>query len=180
MYHTKYVASLSSKYNVPLLTASDVPACGNRKSVNIKDKSQRLTRGDCFVDPVESFADDEFDFEKNLALFDKQAVFDEINRCMGSSGAACNAGRVDAKYKCDENVLQGATAVYRQIKVSGDGATKEYVTDSGLVVPSVTLALRERFFAVAELSGYGKDRLIEMVGRSASEMVLQLLGGVNR
>lgn len=33
----------------------------------------------CFGSPLDSSISKDFDFEKNLALFDKQAVFDEIN-----------------------------------------------------------------------------------------------------
>lgn len=33
----------------------------------------------CFGSPLDSSITKDFDFEKNLALFDKQAVFDEIN-----------------------------------------------------------------------------------------------------
>lgn len=33
----------------------------------------------CFGSPLDSTINKEFDFEKNLALFDKQAVYDEIN-----------------------------------------------------------------------------------------------------
>jgi enhancer of mRNA-decapping protein 3 len=32
----------------------------------------------CFGTPVERYMDEEFDFEKNLALFDKRAVFQEL------------------------------------------------------------------------------------------------------
>jgi len=153
---------------------------------------------DCFAVSVDSFVDDEFDFEKNLALFDKRAVFDKIDRkreLAGSttptSAAAVGSSSprpADAKYRCDENVLPRRKAVYRQILVSNAADTTaaaavtsvEYVTDSGLVVPSVQPALRSRLITAAVRSGFDRGRQIEMVGRSAAEMVLQLLGGGNR
>jgi len=148
---------------------------------------------DCFAVPIDSIVDDEFDFEKNLALFDKRAVFDKIERqreLAGSTTPTSSAATgsssphpTGGKYRCDENVLPSRKAVYRQILVSNptDEVTAcEYVTDSGLVVPSVQPALRNTLIAAAERNGFNRGRQIEMVGRSAAEMVLQLLGGGNR
>lgn len=150
---------------------------------------------DCFAVSVDSFVDDDFDFEKNLALFDKRAVFDKIERQRELAGSTtptlsaaaaggCSSPRpTDAKYRCDETVLPRRKAVYRQILVSsapGVVTSCEYVTDSGLVVPSVQAALRNRLIAAAVKNGFDRGRQIEMVGRSAAEMVLQLLGGGNR
>jgi len=146
---------------------------------------------DCFAVPIDSIVDDEFDFEKNLALFDKRAVFDKIERQREQAGmttptsqaATGSSSPRPAKYRCDENVLPRNKAVYRQIIVSNPTnvvAACEYVTDSGLVVPSVQPSLRNRLIAVAETHGFDRGRQIEMVGRSAAEMVLQLLGGGNR
>lgn len=148
---------------------------------------------DCFAVPIDSIVDDEFDFEKNLALFDKRAVFDRIERQRDIAGSTtptslaatgCSSPHLtDAKYRCDENVLPSNKAVYRQILVSNstDVVTAcEYVTDSGLVVPSVQQPLRNRLMDAAERNGFDRGRQVEMVGRSAAEMVLQLLGGGNR
>jgi len=149
---------------------------------------------DCFAVSVDSFVDDDFDFEKNLALFDKRAVFDTIERqrelagsttpTLSAAAAGSSSPRpTDAKYRCDENVLPRRKAVYRQILVSNstDVVTScEYVTDSGLVIPSVQPPLRNRLLAAAARNGFDQGRQIEMVGRSAAEMVLQLLGGGNR
>ena len=148
---------------------------------------------DCFAVPIDSIVDDEFDFEKNLALFDKRAVFDKIERqrelagsntptSMAAAGSS-SPRPADAKYRCDENVLPRSKAVYRQILASNPTdvvSACEYVTDSGLVVPSVQPALRNRLMAVAKRNGFDEGRQTEMVGRSAAEMVLQLLGGGNR
>jgi len=148
---------------------------------------------DCFAVPINSIVDDEFDFEKNLALFDKRAIFDKIEQQRELTGSTTPTSQAavgsssprpaDGKYRCDENVLPRSKAVYRQILVSkpNDTATAcEYVTDSGLVVPSVQPALRNRLLALAKRTGYDESRQTEMVGRSAAEMVLQLLGGGNR
>lgn len=54
----------------------------NKRENNKKDKGKWVKGWKdeaCFGSPLDSIIDKEFDFEKNLALFDKQAVYDEIN-----------------------------------------------------------------------------------------------------
>ena len=145
-------------------------------------RGRRQQREDCFSAPVDSFLGDDFDFEKNLALFDKKAVFEEIesNELQQQDFSSGQQKRV-AKYKHDENVLRSAPTVYRQIQVNGDSsASKSYVTDTGLQVPTISYQMRCKLFELAESNGLVKERQLEMIGRSASEMVMQLLGGVNR
>lgn len=52
--------------------------------------------------------------------------------------------------------------------------------DMGLLVPSVSLELRSQILQEATRCGFGWERQLEMLGRAASEMVLQLLGGCRR
>ncbi|XP_050400286.1 enhancer of mRNA-decapping protein 3 [Patella vulgata] len=132
-------------------------------------------RQDCFSAPVDSFIKD-FDFEKNLALFDKQAVFAEIENGFPEGSII---DKKPTKYRCDENVLTSGPVVLQQIKTPSTSG-KSYVTDSGLVVPSISADLRARLLNSAVSYGITLDRQVEMVGRSASEMVLQLLGGYHR
>ena len=47
-------------------------------------------------------------------------------------------------------------------------------------MPTISYELRTQLFTTAQKLGFREDRQIEMVGRSASEMVLQLLGGSTR
>jgi len=138
----------------------------------------------CFNAPLNSeLLDTEFDFEKNLALFDKQKVFDEINALSKSDHVKlvdCNKRGNTAKYRHDENVLSGGfIPLARQISVPCV-AEKEYVTDSGLTVPSVSVEFRKKLFENAEEVGFSLRVRLEMIGRAASEMVLQLLGGNHR
>ena len=88
----------------------------------------RKMREDCFSAPTDSFLD-EFDFEKNLALFDKQAVFEEIEKEIEEMGypKIIRPTNQPAKYRCDENVLQSDPVVYRQIKMNHT-AIKEFRT----------------------------------------------------
>ena len=57
-----------------------------------------------------------------------------------------NVRQPEPKYKSDENVLGGGVVTdYRQI-ITGEEEVgdRQFVTDSGLIVPSVSLQLRDR------------------------------------
>jgi enhancer of mRNA-decapping protein 3 len=72
---------------------------------------------------------EEFDFQKNLALFDKQAVFEEIENSMKPDIVRTAQGQKPTKYRHDENVIPSGPISYRQIEVKSEfmGAN-EYVT----------------------------------------------------
>jgi len=53
----------------------------------------------------------------------------------------------------------------------------QYFLDDGLVVPSITSELRWKLFNLVEENGLTTGRQNEIIGRAATEMVLQLLGG---
>ncbi|XP_077515541.1 enhancer of mRNA-decapping protein 3 [Amblyomma americanum] len=146
----------------------------------------------CFSAPVDATVlEQEFDFEKNLALFDKRAVFDEIDAALSRhtpfSDQPMQPGRAGGhmmvappSYRCDENVL-GGSALESMCRIRVPGRQEvDYVTDAGLLVPSVSLQLRQRILEGAVQCGYSTERQMEMLGRAASEMVLQLLGGCRR
>ncbi|XP_033751004.1 enhancer of mRNA-decapping protein 3-like [Pecten maximus] len=162
-------------------SASDVrkKSTTPRKIEGRNNKKQGMSREDCFSCPSDSVLQ-EFDFESNLALFDKKAVFEEIENTQPKT-VNLSEPKKPLKYRCDENVLASEPVVLQQIKVpTGHSNAKQFVTDEGLVVPSISYELRSRLFATAEKYGFKTDRQVEMVGRSASEMVLQLLGGSTR
>ncbi len=52
--------------------------------------------------------------------------------------------------------------------------------DSGLVVPTITYEVRSRLFEIADSKGFTATRRLDLIGRSTSEMVLQLIGGSHR
>ena len=83
---------------------------------NGHQRFQRKAADDWFSAPAYSILDD-FDFEKNLALFDKQAVFEEIETQGYPKIVRPSSTNQPAKYKCDENVLQSTPVIYRQIEV---------------------------------------------------------------
>ncbi|XP_069046799.1 enhancer of mRNA-decapping protein 3 isoform X2 [Lepisosteus oculatus] len=137
---------------------------------------------ECFGDGMEDSLDTDFDFEGNLALFDKAAVFSQIETSERRNGARSRGTpneRTPSRYRHDENILEAEPIVYRQITVPQHGG-KEYCTDSGLVVPSIPYELHKRLLSVAERHGLSLERRLEMAGVCASQMTLTLLGGPNR
>ncbi|KAG7155943.1 enhancer of mRNA-decapping protein 3-like [Homarus americanus] len=122
----------------------------------------------------------EFDFEKNLALFDKQAVIEEIQSL--KPDVVRQADRyTEKKYRCDENVLPSKPPVKRQIIVPTSGAAEViYANDSGLLVPSVSSDLRAALLSTANQHGLTNSRQLEMIGRAATEIILSLSGGSHR
>ncbi|XP_062327662.1 enhancer of mRNA-decapping protein 3-like [Osmerus eperlanus] len=168
---------------------------GGRGSAQVTPKKNGVKSGhvggqmrqrddECFGDGVDEGLDTDFDFEGNLALFDKAAVFSQID---GSDRHGNQRARprstpneqTQSRYRHDENILEVKPVVYRQISVPVHGG-KEYCTDSGLVVPSISYELHKQLVAVAERYGLSLERRLEMTGVCASQMALTLLGGPNR
>ncbi|KAB0804038.1 hypothetical protein PPYR_01008 [Photinus pyralis] len=131
----------------------------------------------CFGSPLENIGKD-FDFEKNLALFDKQAIWDEINSQKPDVVRQTDKKNGN-KYRHDENVLATVPTVYRQITVPKQEFC-EYVTDDGLIIPSISRSLRNKLWCAADVCGLSCERRIELMGRAAAEMTLQLIGGGHR
>ncbi|XP_060898237.1 enhancer of mRNA-decapping protein 3-like [Labrus mixtus] len=139
---------------------------------------------ECFGDGTDEDLDTDFDFEGNLALFDKAAVFSKID------GTNSHANRPQQHsthgtqhkpltYRHDENILEVKPVTYRQITGPQHGG-KEYCTDSGLVVPSIPYELHKRLLAAAERWGLSVERRLETIGVCSCQMALTLLGGPNR
>ncbi|KAK0144177.1 Enhancer of mRNA-decapping protein 3 [Merluccius polli] len=155
------------------------------KKNGVKNGGGQMKQRDdeCFGDGMDDGLDTDFDFEGNLALFDKAAVFSEIDgsdrRGNGTRSRGTPQEQTPTRYRHDENILEAKPIVYRQIKVPQPGA-KEYCTDSGLVVPSVSYELHKRLLVAAERHGLSLERRLEMTGVCASQMGLTLLGGPNR
>lgn len=86
---------------------------------------------ECFGDGTDEDLDTDFDFEGNLALFDKAAVFSQIDGTNSHSNRAqhhsTQGEQKPVSYRHDENILEGKAIVYRQITVPQHGG-KEYCT----------------------------------------------------
>lgn len=139
---------------------------------------------DCFSTDVADMTE-EFDFAKNLAMFDKLAVYQEINS--GSDGEALltpskNHRKREEKFRHDEFVLEKGPVVFRQIITNEPekAEIEEYYTDAGLVVPTISYNTLKQILHAAELMGFTAERQAEIFGANASLMALTLLGGLNR
>nr|XP_060611504.1 enhancer of mRNA-decapping protein 3 isoform X1 [Anolis sagrei ordinatus] len=150
------------------------------KKSGVKNGPMKNKDDECFGDDIEEIPDTDFDFEGNLALFDKAAVFEEIETFERKSGTRSRGtpNERSARYRHDENILESEPIVYRRITVPQ--ASKEFCTDSGLVVPSISYELHKKLLLVAEKHGLTLERRLEMTGICASQMALSLLGGPNR
>ncbi|KAJ8678729.1 hypothetical protein QAD02_014516 [Eretmocerus hayati] len=133
-----------------------------------------------FGTPIDQSLNQEFDFEKNLALFNKQAIWQEINsKRPDVVQQSQNRGNNKGRYRHDENVLESEPTALRQILVPKPGS-KEYVTDDGLIIPSITLDLQRQLIGAADRLGISWERRVELLGRAGTEIILQLLGGAHR
>ncbi|GFR69554.1 enhancer of mRNA-decapping protein 3 [Elysia marginata] len=148
---------------------------GKRTTVNSKNS-------ECFSAPTQSYLQD-FDFESNLALFNKKAVFQEIENEFPELSLS-SGPPLEQKYRHDENILQPGESNMvpvrkQQIKVPGT-TKKLYITDSGLLVPAISQELREQLCALASEHGLSHSRQLESFCRSASDMAIHLIGGSHR
>ncbi|KAI4466889.1 hypothetical protein MML48_2g00014118 [Holotrichia oblita] len=151
----------------------------NKKDKN-KGKWNRGWRDEaCFGSPLDDAIFKDFDFEKMLALFDKQAIWEEINSQKPDVVKHTDQNKRTAKYRHDENILATTPTTYRQIIVPKQEIC-EYVTDDGLIIPSISRLLRNKLFLLADRAGLTWKKRNELMGRAATEMALQLLGGGHR
>lgn len=100
------------------------------KKNGVKNGQMKHRDDECFGDGMDDGLDTDFDFEGNLALFDKAAVFSEIDTSERRNGARSRGTPQDqtpSRYRHDENILEAKPIVYRRINVPQPGA-KEYCT----------------------------------------------------
>lgn len=155
-------------------------------SYNKNDKkktNRRFDKNITFGTPIDDpLMDEEFDFEKNLALFDKQAIWDKIDANNQKPDLVRQTGHVNKKaknYRHDENILTAKPTGHRQITLK-DLCAQEYVTDDGVVIPTISLEKRSRIQMQAEVFGLDWERQCDMLSRSTVECCLNLLGGARR
>lgn len=143
-------------------------------------QNRRFEKNIAFGTPVDDpVMDKDFDFEGNLALFDKRAIWDKIDANQ-KPDVVRQTGHINKKnYRHDENILISKPMGFRQIKTKQAGAS-EYVTDDGIIIPTISLSLRARIQLQAEVFGLKWERQCDMLSRSTVELALQMLGGARR
>ncbi|XP_034942378.1 enhancer of mRNA-decapping protein 3 [Chelonus insularis] len=130
-----------------------------------------------FGTPIDQSMNQDFDFEKNLALFNKEAVWEELNSLKPDIVRQSETNR--GKYRHDENIIVSKPTTYRQIIVPLSDE-REYATDDGLVIPSITVELHRQLIGAADRLGISWERRVELLGRAGTEIIIQLLGGAHR
>lgn len=121
----------------------------------------------------------DFDFEKNLALFDKQAIWNEIDAIQKPDLLPQSCSNKSKNYRHDENILSSKPTGLRQIS-TGYQCIQEFATDDDLVIPSIPVSMRYVIQRNAEAMGLTKDRQTDMLARGATELAILLLGGARR
>ncbi|XP_053957187.1 enhancer of mRNA-decapping protein 3 [Anastrepha ludens] len=180
-------------------TAPDIPGCGNGNgngklryvnngsSINGSGRKQRKQlRKDGNMKYSQTFStsvDDpllheDFDFEGNLALFNKQAIWDTIEAEQKPDLVRQTSGAMK-KYRHDENILVSEPVRLRQIENIFDGST-DFVTDEGLIIPTIPSFVREKIESLAEKKGLSLPRQLDILTRGVTDLAILLLGGARR
>lgn len=157
---------------------------GNKKRPTDNRQTAAYAKNAAFGTPVDDPAiNEEFDFEKNLALFDKQAIWNEIDAIQKPDLMRQTAMVKNKNYRHDENVLPSTMAAtgLRQIALTiGQPTGLEFATDDGLIIPTVPAAVRDAVQQCAEREGLSWLRQCDMLARGTAELALMLLGGARR
>lgn len=145
------------------------------------NQSRRLAHNaHTFDTPIDNgILQSDFDFEKNLALFDKQAIWDEIDAIQKPDLVPQNFTNKPKNYRHDENILASKPIGLRQI-ATGSHSLQEFATDDDLVIPSIPLSMRCIVQKNAEAMGLKRERQIDMLARGTTELAILLLGGARR
>lgn len=152
----------------------------NKKKHNIKNY-------DLMQPDDEDELEEDFDFEGNLALFDKKEIFKEIDNegIFGTKGSqkpdlVRQLHRPEEKYRHDENVLDSMLMQFRNVQLEFK-PKQEYTTDeAGIIIPSIPQSLRNRIQNLASEHGHTMERQNDSLARGATELALNLLGGSRR
>ncbi|KAH8319332.1 hypothetical protein KR067_004055 [Drosophila pandora] len=157
---------------------------GKNKRNRIRRESsmrQQQTFGSEADDPL---LNEDFDFEGNLALFDKQAIWDDIESTHQKPDVVRHQvnhhhHQPEQKYRHDENILASKPLQLRQIETMFDGS-KDFVTDDGLIIPTIPAYARNKIEICADKAGLSLQRQIDILARGASDLAITLLGGARR
>ncbi|CAK1584145.1 unnamed protein product [Parnassius mnemosyne] len=162
---------------------------GGRGRGTAQEKARRRNEA-CFGDAAEPALLDDFDFEGNLALFDKQALWEQMRnetrpdvvRGAEEAGGGGGGGGGGAQLRHDESVLGAAPAAPRALWLPDElRGPLDYRTDDGVLLPSATSALRRRLWtALRESSPAAALCAHVLLARACADVALRLVGGGRR
>lgn len=74
------------------------------------------------------------------------------------------SGHKGRQYRHDENVIESEPTAFRQIVIPRKSTdVKEYVTDDGLVIPSITPDLHKQLIGAADRFGISWERRVSYI-----------------
>ncbi|KAJ0174394.1 hypothetical protein K1T71_010540 [Dendrolimus kikuchii] len=143
---------------------------------------ERRRNEDCFGEAAEGACGDDYDFEGNLALFDKRAEWARLRQRHAQRPDLVR--HADDSYRHDENVIEGAAAACPRprcaLRVPDHlRGPFDYVTDEGVAVASVAPQLRRRLRERMVALGLA-DTADALLARAAADVALRLVGGDRR
>lgn len=148
-----------------------------RKQKTRRDNSSNITFATSINDP--SLYED-FDFEGNLALFDKRAIWDKIDSSKKPDLVQHTVTiRKKTTYRHDENVLESGPVQMRQI-ISLFPGSADFVTDEGLIIPTIPFIVRNKIELNAQKCGLSLQRQLDILARGTTDLAMLLLGGARR
>ncbi|XP_043649549.1 enhancer of mRNA-decapping protein 3 [Drosophila teissieri] len=152
-----------------------------RRESSMRQQQVQQTFGGEADDPL---IHEDFDFEGNLALFDKQAIWDDIESTTQKPDVVrhivnSHHHKPEQKYRHDENILASKPLQLRQIESMFDGS-QDFVTDDGLIIPTIPAYVRNKIEICADKAGLSLQRQIDILARGASDLAITLLGGARR
>ncbi|EDW94709.1 enhancer of mRNA-decapping protein 3 [Drosophila yakuba] len=152
-----------------------------RRESSMRQQQVQQTFGSEADDPM---IHEDFDFEGNLALFDKQAIWDDIESTTQKPDVVrhivnSHHHKPEQKYRHDENILASKPLQLRQIESMFDGS-QDFVTDDGLIIPTIPAYVRNKIEISADKAGLSLQRQIDILARGASDLAITLLGGARR
>lgn len=183
----KIGASLCSDLNRNASKPIDIMTSAKSAPVNTPLKQERkksrrearMNKNHTFGTPIDDpIMGEDFDFEGNLALFDKQAIWDEIEAGQKPDLVRQAVSMQKRKYRHDENVIASEPMQPRQIE-SGQ-SSHDFVTDEGLIIPTIPSLVRTKIQQLAETNGLTWERQCDILARGTTDLAILLLGGARR
>lgn len=179
-FFSEHDRSVSKPIDImPINGVPTTPLKIERRKSNITRRNANV-KYQAFGTPVDDpTMDEDFDFEKNLALFDKQAIWDEIDSTQKPGVVRQTISMKKKNFRHDENVILSKPTSLRQIKTDFQ-CCQEFANDMGLIIPSIPLTMRNQIQLHAERLGLSWERQCDMLARGTTDIALIQLGGARR
>ncbi|XP_048483643.1 enhancer of mRNA-decapping protein 3 isoform X1 [Plutella xylostella] len=161
--------------STPRAHATKGGAAGAARGAERAGGAARRRNDAAFGEALDPEIHTEFDFEKNLALFDKQALWEEMRHSHKPDLVRQTEG--GGKYRHDENILGGGAAA-GDICAGPAAAARGYVTDLGRLVPALRAGPRAALWRSLPAPARAPARVL--LARAAADVALRLVGGGRR